>query len=294
MSNINICAQDAYLALYPQSKKPVGVNWPDEGRSQEQALATNGNLGLLLGPKSDVMDVDLDCREAKDLAQLILPKPFAQFDRGTSDSGHYLYKAITCGPTKRFSGNGPKSTLVELRGDGSQTMIPPSIHPDGSRLNFTDINQDAPEVEYADLLKSVSLLAACAEVAQLWVSGRRHELALSFSGLCLKQNVNPQLLINIIQRICQTMGDRDEQDRMNCVRTSVGKPHDELRGFNGLVDCIGKAAADRIAKLVGQYCGREEGSLAVIQEAKSEIINFGHFADGSNVTEARLSEAFGQ
>ena len=53
------------------------------------------------------MDVDLDCREAKGLAQLILPKPFAQFDRGTSDSGHYLYKAITCGPTKKFSGNSP-------------------------------------------------------------------------------------------------------------------------------------------------------------------------------------------
>ena len=65
MKNLKLCAQDAYLALYPQSKKPVGVNWPDEGTSQEQALATNGNLGLLLGPKSDVMDVDLDCREAK-------------------------------------------------------------------------------------------------------------------------------------------------------------------------------------------------------------------------------------
>ena len=223
MSNINICAQDAYLALYPQSKKPVGVNWPDEGKSQEQALATNGNLGLLLGPKSDVMDVDLDCREAKGLAELILPKPFAQFDRGTSDSGHYLYKANTCGPTKKFSGNGPKSTLVELRGDGSQTMIPPSIHPDGSRLNFTDINHDAPEVEYADLLKSVSFLAACSEVAQIWVSGRRHELALSFSGLCLKQDVDPQLLVNIIQRICKITGDQEAQDRMNCVRTSVSK-----------------------------------------------------------------------
>ena len=140
----------------------------------------------------------------------------------------------------------------------------------------------------------MSLLAACSEVAQLWVSGRRHELALSFSGLCLKQNVNPQLLINIIQRLCQTTGDRDEQDRMNCVRTSVGKPHDELRGYNGLVDCIGKAAADRIVKLVGQYCGREEGSLAVIQEAKSEIINVGRLTDGSNITEAKLGETFGQ
>jgi hypothetical protein len=81
---------------------------------------------------------------------------------------------------------------------------------------------------------------------------------------------------------------------MNCVRTSVGKPHDELRGYNGLVDCIWKAAADRIAKLVGQYCGREEGSLAVIQEAKSEIINFGRFTDESNITEAKLGETFGQ
>ena len=103
MPNINICAQDAFLALYPQSKKPVGVNWPDEGTSQEQALAANGNLGLLLGPKSDVMDVDLDCTEAKEMADLILPKPFAKFDRGTSDSGHYLYRATTCGPTKKFS-----------------------------------------------------------------------------------------------------------------------------------------------------------------------------------------------
>ena len=75
MSNINICAQNAYLALYPQSKKPMAFIWPDEGTSQEDTLAANGNLGLLLGPKSDVMDVDLDCREAKGLAELILSSP---------------------------------------------------------------------------------------------------------------------------------------------------------------------------------------------------------------------------
>ena len=139
MKNIVICAQDAYLALHPQSKRPVDANWPNEGTSQEQALAAKGNLGLLLGPKSDVMDVDLDCTEAKEMADLILPKPFAKFDRGTSDSGHYLYKATTCGLTKKFSGDGPKSTSVKLRGDVSQTMIPPSIRPNGSLLRFTDI-----------------------------------------------------------------------------------------------------------------------------------------------------------
>ena len=146
MSNINICAQNAYLALYPQSKKPVGVNWPDEGTSQEQALATNGNLGLLLGPKSDVMDVDLDCRDAKRLAELILPKPFAQFDRGTSDSGHYLFRATSLGPTQRLSSSGPKSNLVEPKGNGSQTLIPPSMHSDGNRLDFTDFDLSVARV----------------------------------------------------------------------------------------------------------------------------------------------------
>ena len=107
----------------------------------------------------------------------------------------------------------------------------------------------------------MSFLGACSEVARLWASGLQHELALSFSGLCLKQGIDAQLLVNIIQRICKITGDTDEQDRMNCVRTSVGKPHDELRGYQGLVECIGKAAAERIAKLIAIYCGTEERSL---------------------------------
>jgi len=254
--NISVlCAQDAYLELYPQSKIPADTNWPDQGKSLEEALSNEGNLGLLLGPKSDVMDVDLDCLEAKALADLILPKPIAQFDRGTADSGHYLYRATSFGPTKKFNGNGPKSTLVELRGDGAQTMIPPSIHPNGECLNFTEFNPDALEVEYSELLKAVSFLGACSEITQLWSEGSRHELALSFAGLCLKQGIDAQLLVNIIQRICEITGDPEEQGRMNCVRTSVGKPNDELRGYNGLVDCIGKAAADRISERVATYCG---------------------------------------
>ncbi len=110
----------------------------------------------------------------------------------------------------------------------------------------------------------------------------------------MKQDVDPQLLVNILQRICKITGDQEAQARMNCVRISVGKPHDELRGYQGLVDCIGKAAADRVAKLIGIYCGTEERSLSVVKEAEAEVINFGRFTDGANVTEAKLGETFGQ
>ena len=161
LMNISIlCAQDAYLELYPQSKIPADTKWSDQGKPLEEALSNEGNLGLLLGPKSDIMDVDLDCLEAKALADLILPKALAQFDRGTADSGHYLYRATSFGPTKKFNANGPKSTLVELRGDGAQTMIPPSIHPNGESSNFTEFNPDALEFEYSELLKAVSFLGA--------------------------------------------------------------------------------------------------------------------------------------
>jgi putative DNA primase/helicase len=102
--------------------------------------------------------------------------------------------------------NGPKSNLVELRGDGAQTMIPPSVHPNGVSLSFTGSNPEAIGVEYSELLKAVSFLAACSEIAQLWSEGSRHELSLSFAGLCLKQGVNDQVLINIIQRICEITG----------------------------------------------------------------------------------------
>jgi putative DNA primase/helicase len=110
----------------------------------------------------------------------------------------------------------------------------------------------------------------------------------------LKQGVDAQLVVNIIQRICEITGDTDEQDRMNCAKTSVGKPNDEVRGYLGLVDCIGKAPADRIAKRVATYCGNQARSLSVVEEASAEVINFGQFTNSNNVTEAKLGETFSQ
>lgn len=105
---------------------------------------------------------------AKALADVILPEPAVKFDRGSPYSGHYLFKASSFGSRKSFTANKSGSTLVELRGDGAQTMIPPSVHPNGNKLSFTALNEAANAVEYADLLKTVNLLAACSEIAQSW------------------------------------------------------------------------------------------------------------------------------
>ena len=50
------------------------------------------------------------------------------------------------GPRKAFT-SGDKSTLVELGGDGSQTMIPPSVHPNGIKLEFTSFNEEVNPID---------------------------------------------------------------------------------------------------------------------------------------------------
>ena len=100
----------------------------------------------------------------------------------------------------------------------------------------------------------------------------------------MKQDVDPQLLVNIIQRICKITGDQEAQDRMNCARTSVGKPNDELRGYNGLVDCIGKAAADRISERVATYCGRQAGKTYT----GKNLLQISYLVSFSDIIEANV------
>ena len=80
--------------------------------------------------------------------------------------------------------------LVELRGDGSQTMIPPSMHPNGEQLTWIETNQEQNDISYEDLLKDVSLLAAASELMQHWVEGRRPYFSFR---RCCQTNANQSL-----------------------------------------------------------------------------------------------------
>ena len=288
-----ICDQDAYLELKPQSKVPVAPDWPNRGQAADAVLSRSNNLGIVLGASSGLLDVDLDCREAKALADIILPMPHSIFDRGSDASGHYLYRASSFGPRKAFYAKGSKSTLVELRGDRAQTMIPPSIHPNGSKLVFNTCNPNAAEVTYEGLLQSLNLLAACAELAQNWTDGIRHDLSLAFSGLCLKAGIEPKLLVKILQRICEVACDDEVDDRITTVNNSCTNPTDSLLGYNGLVDCLGQLKAKRIADRISAYSGKEFSTeIALMEPIEADLVNFGQFSDRSNVTEAKVGTVF--
>lgn len=121
------------------------------------------NIGLLLGAASrHLTDVDLDCSEALALAPRFLPPTHSIFGRVSRPMSHFFY---TCqGAVKElYSDPLARTGIVELRtegrdGGGHQTVVPPSIHPSGERVEWFEDAEPAtvsPEL----LGRSVARLA---------------------------------------------------------------------------------------------------------------------------------------
>ena len=289
----HISDKEAFLELRPRSKRPVESDWRNKGKTFDAAKTPHGNVGLLLGEASGVLDADLDSPAAVAVADLILPTPHASFDRSTNDSAHYLYKASTFGSTQKMTST-EGNTLIELRGEGGQTMIPPSVHETGVPLRVTSLNLSAPLVTYDELHKDVSFVAAVAEVAANWREGTRHDLALAFAGYCLKEGIGAQLLVDLIDRIVSLTGDKDRQDRLNAVKTSAQKPKEKLEGFRGLVRILGPDKANRIADRIALYLGKDPShSLQFGADRTSDIVNHGRFRNPTQHNEGDLGNELG-
>jgi Bifunctional DNA primase/polymerase, N-terminal len=123
------------------------------------------NTGILLGnPSGGLVDVDLDCPEAIDLAKDFLP-PTRIFGRASKPASHWIY---TCAPVETAKYSEPvdrgvkPAMLVELRATGCQTVFPGSVHECGEPIEWTDESNPIATIEPADLYKRVARLAvAC-------------------------------------------------------------------------------------------------------------------------------------
>ena len=124
----------APIPLPAGEKKPVIRGW-NALRLSEDDLPLHfngtGNIGLLLGePSGWLVDVDLDCDEAVELAQQYLPPTGAVTGRPSRPGSHRWYvceRAATVKHKDPASG----AMVVELRSTGAQTVVGPSLHPDG-------------------------------------------------------------------------------------------------------------------------------------------------------------------
>ncbi|QYK49102.1 MAG: DUF3987 domain-containing protein [Phycisphaeraceae bacterium] len=143
-----LAAARSYLArnLMPvpipaRTKGPIEKSWPS-WRFTEADLALHfggdGNIGLILGePSGNLVDVDLDCPEAIEWASAHLPPTAVVTGRAAKPNSHWWYRCPGV-VTTQFRDPVTDKMLVELRGTGVQTVVGPSIHPDGDVYDMLD------------------------------------------------------------------------------------------------------------------------------------------------------------
>lgn len=156
------------IPIAHRQKGPTAPNWQDQRLSPEDVetrFRGEVNVGVLLGePSGWLVDVDLDCPEAVELAPKFLP-PTLTFGRASNPRSHWLYVSVGA-EYQKFTAklNAKNETLLELRsGVGKQTVFPGSVHPSGEAITFDGAGDAAgavAEVSKDDLTRAVTALAA--------------------------------------------------------------------------------------------------------------------------------------
>ncbi|MBW7862723.1 MAG: bifunctional DNA primase/polymerase [Rhodocyclaceae bacterium] len=169
----------APILVEARGKRPLLSRWPESRLGEGDLENFEGrNVGLLLGSASEgLVDVDCDWPEAAELARELLPSTALVHGRPSSPHCHWWYRAP--GARTAVFRVEPvftrKTTIVELRGAGAQTVVPPSVHPSGETLRWERWGEPAT-VDCAELKTAVARLAIA---AVLVVRGWRAEDATS-------------------------------------------------------------------------------------------------------------------
>lgn len=151
------------VPLRPQSKSPSRRDWTNL-RLAPDVFPDNCNVGIILGdPSGWLVDVDLDCPEAIELADQYLPPTPAITGRPSSPKSHRWYVA-TGATTQKHTDPNDGSMIVELRSTGAQTVVGPSIHPDGESYDVLGAEPAAVPAP---------MLAACVKALAESVIARR-------------------------------------------------------------------------------------------------------------------------
>ena len=170
-------------------------NWPSLRLTKSDLPmyfnGTASNIGVILGDQYGTTDIDLDSPEAIAVACDILPDTGMIFGRKSKPASHYFYRCDPPLRSRRFLDPINKECLVELRcqkSDGSvglQTVVPPSIHPEGEEIRFEPGRDGHPaNVEASILQTAVAKIAATSLLARYWPGKKagRNQAFIALAG----------------------------------------------------------------------------------------------------------------
>lgn len=250
------------INLPHREKNPGRPGWQNERNNEEDLhrLFGNGalrNVGVLLGePSNGLVDVDLDCPEAIDLADEFLPPTGWRFGRKSTPGAHSLYSVDSILKAKSFKDPEAQGTeravLVELRSTGQQTVVPPSVHPSGESLEWERFDEPA-HVDGEYLTKQVGKIAAASLLVRRWKEGVRNEATLALAGMLCKAGWDLEEVEKFVEVVVRAASDEELESRLQTVRATAKKVEtkEDVTGVTALVEIFGEETAKAVREWLG-------------------------------------------
>jgi Bifunctional DNA primase/polymerase, N-terminal len=214
----------AVVPIPHRSKRPVLEGW-EALRLTPNTLPEhfNGkpqNVGLILGqPSGGLVDVDQDAPEATKIAGRFLT-PTLTSGRESSPHSHWWYVSPEAQTAKFKDVDG--TTLVELRSTGCQTIVAPSVHPDGERVVWHESDSEPARVSAGELATRVRELATATLIARhVPPVGGRHDYAMALSGFLLRSGrLDEQTVLKVLKAAWHAAG-ADSRDALRDLESIV-------------------------------------------------------------------------
>lgn len=281
------------IPLMPKDKKPIAKDWPNAEPSEERirnftGFYKNRNIGVLSGKlyrkrknketgKNEyvatgylLIDIDLDCQEAQDLAPYMMPPTDRAFGRGKTPITHQWYRVrgtferLTWddvirveerkGKTDEEKVKIGKPMIAELRGTGFQTMVPPSIHPSGEQLQWA-VRGKLADIAITTLRQEVTKLAAAALLVRYYPADRKFYAAQALIGVLIRSGWladDAAKFSTIITKVAT--GEDVAKKRESMARSTVERLKSKsgpVKGFPSFIECWGEKVTAAFSKLLG-------------------------------------------
>ncbi len=253
------------------------TGWPDLRISAADApnyfSGDPMNIGVLTGSASGgLVDVDLDCDEAVELASYFAPESDCAFGRESRRRSHIEF--VVAGPFDSLKLIDPdlpnkEATIIELRGDARQTVFPGSVHESGEPITW-DSNGEPGRASGADLKRAVEHIAAATLLVRSWNEGVHDDLSTALIGCLLRAEWPDDEIENFVAAIVAVAGDPKLDKRLSKIerlrhRLEVG----DGKGVPGLPSLISHMGSKARANSVIEWLGLKVGKRRIPLDAST-------------------------
>ncbi len=286
------------IPLPPRSKSPDRQGWQEYLIDKDQIplrFMPENNVGLLLGKKSGVFDVDLDSKEAVAAARYFLPPTGLRQGRPSRPTSHLFYQSLSDVKTAKFEDSITRKMICELRSTGCQTIVEPSMHPDGEEVSWEGFGEPGT-IEADQLRLRVGLVAACALLARHWPpQGSRHDFTLAISGFLLRRRLDLNTCTDLLEKAASIAGDEECQVRARDVEDTAKKIAEgsHVTGLPTVGSIMGEDVAKKMATMLTKWLALQEPTHSEKEQRAKETMEEGDdnaAADGTKETEGETGE----